>query len=352
MIAPTPFFSDRGCHIRVLNSYLKLKNEGNEVTLLTYPIGRNINGVNIKRVQQIPGYKKTSPGFSAYKPFLDFLLLIKSIKEMKKERYDSIYSHLHEGAAVGIILKKFFKKDLTFDSQGSVVGELTSHGTIKKDKTLSRLLFKIEKYITKRADKIITSTEGLKNFIEANIKTNSPIEVIKDLPDTSLFNPNVEPAELNLPKDKKIVTYFGGLQEYKGINHLIKAIPLIDREAHFLIMGYPEEQCKKLAESLGVRERITFTGKVPYELAPSHLKLANIAVSPKTLESGEANFKIYNYLAMNLPVVCFDIPENRSILGEKGIYAKPKDIKDLALKINETIKSSETFLKSNTKPEK
>jgi glycosyltransferase involved in cell wall biosynthesis len=60
-----------------------------------------------------------------------------------------------------------------------------------------------------------------------------------------------------------------------------------------------------------------------------------VAVSPKTLESKEANSKIYNYLAMGLPVVCFDMLENREILGDKGIYAKYKDIKDLAQKINE-----------------
>ncbi len=45
MLAPTPFFSDRGCHIRVLNSYLRLKNQGNKITLLTYPIRGGIESV-------------------------------------------------------------------------------------------------------------------------------------------------------------------------------------------------------------------------------------------------------------------------------------------------------------------
>jgi len=334
MIAPTPFFSDRGCHIRVLNSYLRLTREKNKLVLITYPLGRNIQGVNTKRIPNLPGYKKTSPGFSFYRPFLDFFLLIKCFGEIKKGKYDLIYAHLHEGALIGIILKKFFKKRVIFDAQGSLVGELAAQGTIKKNGFWERPIFKIEKYITQNVDEIITSTAGLKKFMMTKIKPRADIKVIKDLPDQSLFNKNVKPVKLKLPKDKKIVVYLGGLQKYKGIDYLIKAVPLVSDNFHFLIMGYPVEYAKSLAKKLGVEKRITFTGKIPYEKAPSYLKLGDIAISPKTLESGEANAKLYNYLAMGLRVVCFDIPENREILGDNGVYAKDKDYRDLAEKIN------------------
>jgi glycosyltransferase involved in cell wall biosynthesis len=337
MIAPTPFFSDRGCHIRILNSYLRLKREKNKITLITYPLGRDIKGINTKRIIGLPGYKKTSPGFSFYKPLLDFFLLIKCFSEMKSKKYDLVYAHLHEGALIGIILKKFFKKGVVFDAQGSLVGELTAQGTVKESGFLRKIIFEFEKYITGNADKIITSTDGLKDFIVKEIGPKAPIRVIKDLPDKSLFNKNIKSAKLKLPKNKKIVVYLGGLQKYKGIDYLIKAIPLADKGFHFLIMGYPVEYAKNLAKKLGVENRITFTGKIFYEKAPSYLKLGDIAISPKTLESGEANAKLYNYLAMGLRVVCFDIPENRQILKNDGVYAKHGDYKDLAKKINATI---------------
>jgi len=333
MIAPTPFFSDRGCHIRILNSCLRLKREKNKITLITYPLGRDIQNINIKRTLNLPSYKKTSPGFSFYKPFLDFFLLIKGFGEMKRGKYDLIYAHLHEGALIGIILKKFFKKKVVFDAQGSLVGELIAQETIKKGGFLKKVIFKIEKYITKNADEIITSTDGLKNFMITKIKPKANIKVIKDLPDKSLFNRNVKAANLKLPKNKKIVVYLGGLQKYKGINYLIRAIPLVSKDFYFLIMGYPVKYVQGLAKKLGVEKRITFTGKIPYEEAAGYLKLGDIAVSPKILESGEANAKLYNYLAMDLRVVCFDTSENRQILGKKGIYAKPKSHKDLAKKL-------------------
>ncbi len=337
MLAPTPFFSDRGCHIRVLNSYLRLKREGNDITIITYPLGRNVLNIYPKRVMHLLGYKKKSPGFSIYKPFLDILIYFKARKLLKQKKYDLIYGHLHEGALIGILLKKKYNLKVVFDAQGSLTGELSAQGTIKKNSLLYNLFWKIEKNIAKNSDEIITSTEGLKEFMLKHFKINK-ISTNKDFPDISLFNFRVKPAKIALPKNKKIVVYLGGLQKYKGIQYLIKAIPYTNKKFHFLIMGYPYEEAKDLAREIGVEERITFIGQIPYEKAASYLKLGDIAISPKTLESGEANAKIYNYVAMHLPIVCFDMNETRKIAKEfpkaKFYFAKEKDVKDLAKKIN------------------
>ncbi len=333
MLAPTPFFSDRGCHIRILNSYHRL-DKNNEVLLLTYPLGRDIDNINIKRTINIPGYNNIAPGFNIYKPFLDFLLLLKTLKELIKNDFNEIYAHLHEGAMIGFILKPFFKLPVIFDAQGSLTEELVSNNKIKKNSILYSLLFKIEAFLTNHVDKIYTSTSSLKDFIEVNFDPKTVIKVIKDLPNKNLFNPNVKPANIKLPKNKKIVVYLGGLQKNKGIDYLLKAIPHCSDKFHFLIMGYPAKKIEKIIKNFNIENRVTLTGKIPYKKAPNYLKLGDIAVSPKTLESKEANAKLYNYLAMNLKIVCFNIEENRVILGDKGIYAENKDYKDLAKKIN------------------
>lgn len=330
MIAPTPFFSDRGAHVRVLNSVLALQAKGNTVTLLTYPLGRDIAGIHTLRPFRLPGYSKNSPGFSWYKPLLDIILFVYAFAMLSKRSYGYIYAHLHEGALIGICLKPFFHLKVVFDSQGSLTGELTAQQTVRTGSLMSRQLFKLEKWITNYSDEIVTSTEGLAKFTRSLLTHHVPVRVVKDLPSRHLFNPNVIPVVYTLPKNKIIVLYLGGLQPYKGIDYLLDAIPHTSDQYHFLIMGYPIDYVQEKAAKLKIENRITLTGKIPYEKAPSFLKLGQIAVSPKTLESGEANAKIYNYLAMNLPVVCFEGPENRSILGDKGYYAKHKDSRDLA----------------------
>lgn len=340
MIAPTPFFSDRGCHVRILNAYLRLKRQGDDVTLITYPIGRNVDGVEIIRVANLPGYRKTSVGFSWYRPLLDLLLLVKAGGELRKKEYDYIYGHLHEGALTGIILRWFFKKKVVFDAQGSLVSEMESHSGVKEGSIISRLLAQVEQWIIRQPDEIITSSHELENYIRRNFRTRGTILTIKDYPDTSIYNPRVKPAAIMLPEGKAIAAYLGGLQPYKGIEYLLRAIPHVDQRFHFLIMGHPPEIWGSLAKELGIEDRITFTGSVKYEEAPGYLKLARVGLAPKTLESRETNGKIYQYAAMGLPTVCFDIPENREILsgeGMLGYFAKEKDVEDFARLINQTL---------------
>jgi glycosyltransferase involved in cell wall biosynthesis len=57
-----------------------------------------------------------------------------------------------------------------------------------------------------------------------------------------------------------------------------------------------------------------------------------VAVAPK-MSNTEGNGKISNYMAMGLPVVAFDTPVNRELLGDLGIYARFGDVEDLADKL-------------------
>ena len=134
---------------------------------------------------------------------------------------------------------------------------------------------------------------------------------------------------LNIPTNKKIVVYLGLLTEYQGVGFLLKVIKSIVEKrdnVHFLVMGYPDvEKYKKISEDLNISQYITFTGRVSYWEIYNYLALGTIAVSPKFLESGEGNIKVYNYIAAGLPSVVFDYPVNREILDNLGIYARPKD---------------------------
>ncbi len=95
-------------------------------------------------------------------------------------------------------------------------------------------------------------------------------------------------------------------------------------------MGYPAvEHYRALAHQLGVADRTTFTGRVPYQQARNFLALGDVAVAPK-LSDTEGSGKILNYMAMGLPTVAFDTPVSREYLGDKGIFAARVDPISLA----------------------
>jgi glycosyltransferase involved in cell wall biosynthesis len=102
------------------------------------------------------------------------------------------------------------------------------------------------------------------------------------------------------------------------------------QDAHLLLMGFPNlDQYAQKAESLGISDFVTFTGRIPYENAPAYLALGDFAVAPK-LSLTEGAGKLLNYMAVGLPVVAFDTPVAREYLGSDGALAERGDVASLA----------------------
>lgn len=345
-IAPTPFFSDRGCHVRVLEETKALMKLGHEVTICTYHIGRDIDNINIKRIPNIPWYNKLEAGPSYHMLYLDALLLFRSLQITIKEKPDIIHAHLHEGALIGKFCSKLRNIPLVFDVQGSLSREMAAHGFMKSNSLPYKIIFRLETIINNMSDAMITSSANMSEILKNDFKVDEDkVFVISDGVDTETFHPNYDTTnlrkELDIADGKKIVVYLGLLNEYQGIDLLIESIPYVIKEVsnvHFLIMGFPNvEKYQKMAKELDILDHITFTGRIDYSKAPLYLNLGDIAISPKNTLSGEGNGKIYNYMACGLPTVVFDFPTNREILGDTGVYAKIVDYKSLAEKIIELL---------------
>ena len=109
MIAPTPFFADRGCHVRILGEAKALIEMGHQVTLCTYFLGRDVEGIPTARTMRVPWYGKLSAGPSWHKFYIDLLLLWTVLRTCRSFRPDIIHAHLHEGIVIGKIASVIFR---------------------------------------------------------------------------------------------------------------------------------------------------------------------------------------------------------------------------------------------------
>ena len=75
MVAPTPFFGDRGCHIRILEEVRALRGLGVETLVATYAVGRDLPRSATVRTPRVPWVRTLPVGFSPHRPYLDALLL-------------------------------------------------------------------------------------------------------------------------------------------------------------------------------------------------------------------------------------------------------------------------------------
>ncbi|MEK7850710.1 MAG: glycosyltransferase, partial [Deltaproteobacteria bacterium] len=190
MIAPTPFFADRGCHVRIYEEARALQGHGCKVILCTYHIGRDMEGIRTERIINVPWYKKLEAGPSWQKPFLDILLLINSFRVARSFKPHIIHAHLHEGAFIGRFVSRWFSIPLLFDYQGSMTAEMADHEFLEKGGIFFRALRRLERWIDKGADIIVPSSSGSAAHLISEF--NIPIEKVRtviDGVDTDIFRP-------------------------------------------------------------------------------------------------------------------------------------------------------------------
>lgn len=341
MIAPTSFFADYGCHVRILEEARILQQLGNRVTVCTYHNGRDVEGLDIRRSLPIPWRADYEVGSSRHKIGLDALLLLKTLTVAMRVRPDVVHGHLHEGALIGNAVGKLFRVPLVFDFQGSLTGEMIDHHFLNPTGPFFRPARWLEQKIVQMPVGIITSSRHAKGLLANDFHClPDRIMAIPDSVNADFFAPGQPElksralkARLGIPLDRRVVVYLGLLAAWQGTDLLLRAAAqLASRrsDVHFLVMGFPGvEMYRQQARALGLSGHVTFTGKIPYHEAPDYLALGDVAVAPK-ISATEGSGKLLNYMAMGLPTVAYDVPVSREYLNEHGVYAKPRDVSSLA----------------------
>ncbi len=332
MLAPTMFFADYGCHVRILEEAVILRKLGHRVTILAYPNGNDVAGLDVRRCWGVPFNYRVIVGSSRHKLYLDMML----------DRPDVIHGHLHEGALLGWFLSKLTGVPLVFDFQGSLTGEMIDHRFLRGKASWAYLpLLWLETRIDQAAPVLLTSSQHAANLLKQEFRVSEErIYPTPDCVNTSIFSPRVLShrereslrRRLGVPPGKQVIAYLGLLAEYQGIGLLLESIRQVKRERadfHLLLMGFPEEPYRIRAAELGVSDVVTFTGRVPYPDAPRYLALGDVAVAPK-ISATEGSGKILNYMSMSLPTAAFDSPVSREYLGDWGLYSMEPTAAQLA----------------------
>lgn len=347
-LAPTGFFADYGCHVRIRGQMAALQARGHTVRIVTYPSGRDVDHLTTARPLLWPARRAMPVGSSRRKLLLDALLAPTALRAARRfpgGRPHIIHAYLHEGALLGALLARLLDAPLVFDFQGSLTAEMLDHRFIGPRSSLLPALRRLESWIDRQPAAILASSQHATGLLRRSGVAASRIHTLPDSVDPAVFRPRAElpaPAvqllrqRLGLPAGRPVLVYLGLLAPYQGTDLLLHAMQrLMQRRPppHLLLMGFPHvTRYRRLAEQLGLARHVTFTGAVAYEEAPLHLALGDLAVAPK-ISATEGSGKLLPYMAAGLPVVAFDTPVHREYLGEWGSYAPAGDAAGLAAAI-------------------
>lgn len=336
VVAPTPFFSDRGTHIRILEESLALEKLGHQITVATYHIGRDVSlevetKMDVRRILRLLfWYKKLEAGPDWQKIILDLMLIRKVFFLARTQRPDIIHGHLHEGVLIGWLVQKllFWRKiKLVGDFHGSLVKEMESHNYLGSG-LLKGIFSLIEKTINGLGDFAVVSSWENKQTISSyrkDGKTETILDGVNIHHYEKLLNKSELKKELGFPEDKLVVTYTGAIILNKGIKFLFEAILKVLKktdEVYFVIAGFPVEAVGEFVKENKLENKVKIIYPLNYFELPKVLKASDVGIDPKESLIGQASGKILQYMAAGLPVICFDRENNRNYLGDGGYFSK------------------------------
>jgi len=306
---------------------------GNEVTVFTLndgnlPTKENWNGIEIHRplildssnifpifvredLKRWGHHLKFFSDIFAYN-YLSASKLVNQIIRKEGRKFDIISFHDWLSAFAGIMIKNNIKIPSVFHVH-----------SLEEQRSLgggSEVVKEVEREAARVADKIITVSYSMKEFMESLNYPKDKISVVYngiDAKKYSLENVNWELVE-KLKKryeieNEKVIFFIGRLTWVKGVSNLIKAMPEVLKDfpnVKLIILGKGESYSDliQLKQSLGLGKKVEIRSEwVSEEERIAHYALADLCVFPSISEP----FGIVSLEAMSM--------EKPIVVGARGI---------------------------------
>ena len=331
IVAPQPFYEDRGTPIAVRQLVEALAELGYAVDLLTFPIGKEVDapGLRILRTANPLRFTEIPIGFSTRKLVLDGALTLSLWRQLRRERYACIHA-VEEAIYPALVLGRRLGVPVVYDMQSSLPEQLRKHRLLRGS-LVQRALRRAERWALQRAD-IVIGSAGLTR----RVARVYPATRFREWRFPSAFAQGSDAealairAELGIPAEAPVVLYTGTFEEYQGLPELVAALPMVTAavpDAFVVLVGARPSQAGELLDTAGPAvpaERLRIVGRQPRDRMPHFLAMADVLVSPR-LYGGNLPLKIFDYMAAERPIVATDIPTHRSVLAEdRAVLVAPR----------------------------
>ena len=165
MIAPTSFFADYGCHVRILEEARILQSLGHSITIATYRNGKDVaESISSGRCQFL-GDATMRSAQAVTRLLLTCCLASRHCNCWLRKRFDIIHAHLHEGALMGLVFGRMFSLPVVFDFQGSLTEEMIDHQFLRRDSVLYGGIRRLEEWIDHRSSVILASSGNAERIL-------------------------------------------------------------------------------------------------------------------------------------------------------------------------------------------
>lgn len=341
LIAPQPFYTQRGTPIAVRLLAEEIGRQGHDVDLLTYWEGEDVDipRVTIIRARKIPGIRNIPIGFSVRKLLADFSLFLSFLRLAGARRYDVVHA-VEESVYFAAPLRWLHRAKVIYDMDSSLAQQMSKH--FESMKILHPLFRVMENWAIRRSDRIVAVCEDL--AISAR-QFSDPVNVFV-LNDIVPLEASSESSMDQLGEfagpDEVLALYVGNFESYQGVDLLVDAAELLptDIGLRILIIGGSESDINRFQSVINARSlegRIALLGPRPLAQLMAYLEQADILLSPRS-SGNNTPLKIYCYMSAGKPIIATEIVSHTQVLTKELAMLVPPS----AVAIAEALKTLAT----------
>lgn len=322
LLAPQPFYQERGTPIAVDLVLRALSARGDQVDVLAYHEGEAVTypGVQLHRITRPPFVRGVGPGPSWKKVVCDIWFFVAALRLARQTRYDLVHA-VEESVAVARVIKRRYGVPYLYDMDSCLSEHLA--GKYPALRWLARGLRGWESRAMREAELVVPVCDAL-----AEIAQQAGARRVTVLRDVSLLSMNGRPSvdrsprDPGLPSKGPIAMYIGNLERYQGIDLLLESIVIARRRvpaAQLVIIGGQPRTIgayQHRADQLGLKGSVHFLGPRPVAQLARYVQAADVLVSPR-LRGGNTPMKIYSYLDSGKAVLATALPTHTQVLTEQ-----------------------------------
>ncbi|MGK7869808.1 glycosyltransferase family 4 protein [Falsiroseomonas sp. E2-1-a20] len=322
LLAPQPFFVDRGTPIAVRAVAETLASAGHAVDLVTFPGGRDVAmpGVQHVRSARPPLVRDVPVGLSWQKMLCGLSLFATAFRLLRRERHDCIHA-VEDSVFLALLLRLIFRTKLVYDMDSIMSDQIIEKWP--RMRPLGRLMRGLERVAMRGSDQVLCVCLALAQRV-AEDAPETPSRVLHDFP---LWDDNaVAPRIRDASHGRLVALYVGNLQHYQGVDLLLRAARMLpaDSAIDIVVVGGLPEDARRTG---GVR--IRFLGPMPLDNLPGLLVQADILVSPR-LHGVNTPMKVYSYMMASRPILATAILSHTQVLDESCALLVQPDAEALA----------------------
>jgi glycosyltransferase involved in cell wall biosynthesis len=317
LLAPQPFYVERGTPIAIKALVEVLCQSGHEVDILTFPEGQDIaiERCRLHRIWAIPGTSGVLPGFCLRKLFLDGCMLPACFAMMLRKRYDIIHA-VEESAFMAMVVGTLLRTPYIYDMDSSLSQQLGDKFALPG--WLMGMLVAMERLAVRRSAGVITCCRALEDQVR-QWAPNLPVQTLEDV--TLLDGDGDQTGGEDCKFAGPVLMYVGNLESYQGIDLMLESFAIASKEigdAHLVVIGgqIADIECyRRQAEGLGLSSAVHFLGPRPVGQLFGYLRAATIVISPRT-QGRNTPMKVYSYLDSGRALLATRLATHTQVLDD------------------------------------